>query len=106
MAKQIPISDFRVRHNLSRAKFARLRAKAEKMNPGIVVASYHHKGLYNYNVLTRPDLIEALLPPFLRTADEINFNDLYALISELEAVVLSQREEIAEWQGKTLVGKA
>jgi len=85
MTEQITISEFRARHNLSSLKFSRLRIKAERLNPGVKIASYYHEERHNHNILLRADLLEALLPPLKRTEAEVNLNDLYARISRLEA---------------------
>jgi len=91
----ITISDFRALHNLSTGRFARLRAKAEKLNPGVKMTSSHHKGIHNYNVLTRPDILEALLPPLKDVKDRVSLNDLYAKIARLEADASRAFESVA-----------
>jgi len=81
----VTISEFKKQHNLSNLKFARLRAKAERLNPGVQVASYYHENRHNYNVLLRADLLEALLPPIKCIEDEVILTDLYARVAKLEA---------------------
>jgi len=90
------ISDFRALHNLSTVKFARLRVKAERLNPGVKMASHHHEGIHNYNVLLRADLLEALLPPLKNVEDRVSLNDLYVKIAKLEAEMAksSQSSEV------------
>ena len=80
----ITISEFRKQHNLSNLKFARLRAKAERLNPGVKMTSYHHDKRHNYNVVLRVDLLEALLP-LKCVADKVVLENLYARIARLEA---------------------
>jgi len=92
MKEQIVISEFRKIHNISDVKFARLRAKAEKLNPGVVITRYHYEGRHNHNVLIRPDLIEAILPPPKYVKEQVNLNDLYARIASLEAEMSTQKK--------------
>jgi len=92
MKEQIVISEFRALHSISDVKFARLRVKAEKLNPGIQITSYHHEGRHNYNILIRPDLIEAILPPPKFVKEQVDLNDLYARIASLEAEMSSQKK--------------
>jgi len=94
----IKISEFKAIHGLSGRAFSRLRERAQGEYPGEKLTELHYQRIHNNNVVLRPDLLEAFLPPNelvngdRTTAEDVNFSDLYARISKLEADALSQKK--------------